>query len=210
MSIESIQKDNECYRYEKLVRFIMGLLENGILRPGMRAPSLRNIASQHGVSITTALQAYQMLEGRNVLEARPKSGFYITSNNTISLSVPSISNPPAKATEVVVLGGVLQLLEFASDDDIVPLGGAIPSAHLLKSSQLDRFLARAARSKGTEYNTYTAPQGNIMLRTQISQRAIRWGYHLAPDDITITCGCTEALSLALSSAKQSKTPISFI
>ncbi len=138
-----------------------------------------------------------------MLEARPKSGFYITSNSTISLSVPSISAPPAKATEVVVLRGVLQLLEFTANDDLIPLGGAIPSTDVLASGRLDRFLARAARKKGTEYNTYTAPHGNINLRNQISHRAMRWGYHLALDDIAITCGCTEAMSLALSAVSKS-------
>jgi DNA-binding transcriptional MocR family regulator len=35
------------------------------------------------------------------------------------------------------------------------------------------------------------------LRQEIARRALRWGQALSQDDIVITCGCTEALTLAL-------------
>jgi DNA-binding transcriptional MocR family regulator len=54
-----------------------------------------------------------------------------------------------------------------------------------------------AREKGLEYNTYTVPKGDPRLRREIARRALRWGQALSPDDIAITCGCTEALALAL-------------
>ena len=79
----------------------------------------------------------------------------------------------------------------------MPLGCAIPSAGLLAAGKLDRFLARAARVKGAEYNAYTVPRGDPALRQEIARRALRWGQALSPEDIAITCGCTEALTLAL-------------
>lgn len=185
------------HRYEQLAGFIAGLVENGALRPGMRAPSLRRIAAQHDASLSTALQAYRLLEDRGVLEARPKSGFYVSSGGKVSLERPAVSKPPKKAAKVAVSGGVLDLLEHAANPALVPLGCAIPSAELLAAGRLDRFLARAARTKGTDYNVYTEPRGDAALRGEIARRALRWGQALPPRDIAITCGCTEALSLAL-------------
>ncbi|HEY3794777.1 MAG TPA: PLP-dependent aminotransferase family protein [Bradyrhizobium sp.] len=185
------------YRYQELASFISGLVDGGTLLPGSRAPSLRQISRQRRISLSTALQAYRLLEDRGVLEARPQSGFYIARRNAIALKPPAISKPPASASRVAISGMVVKLLEYAGNVRLVPLGCAIPSAELLAAGRLDRFLARAARVKGTDYNVYTAPKGHLPLRQEIARRALRWGQALSPEDIAITCGCTEALTLSL-------------
>ena len=185
------------YRYEELADFIIGLVENGTLPPGSRAPSLRQISKQRRASLSTALLAYRLLEDRGILEARPQSGFYVAKGGVLSLQPPAISRPPGKATSVAVSDLVLKLLEYAADPRFVPLGCAIPSTDLLAAGRLDRFLARAARVKGRDYNIYTLPKGDPNLRQEIARRALRWGQGLSPEDIAITCGCTEALTLAL-------------
>lgn len=188
---------NPRYRYEELASFITTLIENGTLLPGSRVPSLREISKQRRTSLTTALQAYRLLEDRGILEARPQSGFYVSKGGPVSLETPEISKPPGKATSVAIAGIALKLLEYAADPQLIPLGCAIPSAKLLAAGRLDRFLARAARVKGIEYNIYTVPKGDPLLRQEIARRALRWGQALSPEDIAITCGCTEALTLAL-------------
>jgi DNA-binding transcriptional MocR family regulator len=185
------------YRYEELAGFITGLIDGGTLLPGSRAPSLRQISRQRRMSLSTALQAYRLLEDRGVLEARPQSGFYVARRNTISLKTPAISKPPGNATRVEISSMVVKLLQYSADPKLVPLGCAVPSPELLAAGKLDRFLARAARVKGTEYNVYTAPEGHLPLRQEIARRALRWGQALSPEQIAITCGCTEALTLAL-------------
>lgn len=184
-------------RYEALADFVSGLVELGTLQAGMRAPSLRSLAQQHGTSISTAQQAYRLLEDRGVLEARPKSGFYIRPGSAVGLERPALSQPPQDAS-LIAIGGVLDLLEQGASPDLAPLGCAVPDAKLLAAGRLDRFLARAARNKGTQYNSYLEPRGLLDLRQQIARRALRWGQALAPEDLAITYGCTEALSLALS------------
>src|SRR5262249_4725063 len=74
---------------------------------------------------------------------------------------------------------------------------AIPSPELLAAGKLDRYLARAARVKGAEHNVYTGPRGDARLRQEISRRAALRGQTVIPEEIAITCGCTEALMLAL-------------
>jgi DNA-binding transcriptional MocR family regulator len=82
------------------------------------------------------------------------------------------------------------------------LGCAIPSPELLAAGRLDRFLARAARVKGIDYNVYSTPKGDPALRQEICRRALRWGQGWSPEDIVVTCGCTEALTLALKAVTQ--------
>jgi DNA-binding transcriptional MocR family regulator len=187
------------FRYEELAGFITGLVDRGVLPPGSRVPSLRQISSEQRISISTALQAYRLLEDRGVIEARPQSGYYVARGEAIRLREPGRSRPPGQATSVTVSSRVPSLLEHSADPRLAPLGCAIPSAEVLAAGGLDRFLARTARVKGSEYNTYTSPRGDARLRQEIARRALRWGQVVSPDEIVITCGCTEALVLALKS-----------
>jgi DNA-binding transcriptional MocR family regulator len=185
------------HRYERLADVITQAVEGGALLPGSRAPSLRRLCKDHGASLSTALQAYQVLEDRGILEARPRSGFYVARRPVTVLNAPAVSSPPGTPTRISISATVQRLLEYAADPRLVPLGCAIPSAELLAGGRLDRFLARAARLKGLHYNIYTAPKGDLQLRQEIARRALRWGQGLSPEDIIVTCGCTEALALAL-------------
>ena len=184
-------------RYQEVAQFITTLVESGTLALGSRAPSLREICRQRRISLSTALQAYRLLEDRGVLEARPQSGYYVARDRASALKTPAITRPSAKPTSVAVAGIILELTEHARNPALVPLGCAIPNAELLSAGRLDRLLARAARVKGFDYNVYTGPRGDAQLRRELARRALRWGQALAPDDIAITLGCTEALSLAL-------------
>src|SRR5262249_54476685 len=148
-------------------------------------------------SLSTALHAYRLLEDRGILQGRPQSGFYVVKRPVISLPTPAISSPPAVPTKVAVSAIVQKLLEYAADPRLVPLGCAIPSGEVLAAGRLDRLLARTARVKGADLNVYTAPKGDARLRQVIASRASRWGQAVSPEHIAITCGCTEALTLAL-------------
>lgn len=185
------------HRYQEVAQFITALVDNGTLALGARAPSLREICRQRRISLSTALQAYRLLEDRGVLEARPQSGYYVARDRASALKTPAITRPPAKPTSVAVTGIILELMEHARNPALLPLGCAIPSPGLLAAGRLDRHLARAARVKGLDHNVYSGARGDAQLRREIALRALRWGQALAPDDIAITCGCTEALTLAL-------------
>jgi DNA-binding transcriptional MocR family regulator len=186
------------YRYQQLADLIVGMVDKGTLVPGTRLPSVRAFSEQHHISISTALQAYRLLEDRGVLVARPQSGFYVAATRRGTLALPSASRARAKPSTVSISGAVSALLEHAANSALVPLGCAVPDPALLESKRLDLALARVARQQGTRYNVYSPPYGDPRLRQEIAKRAMRFGHALSPDDILVTNGCTEALALALS------------
>lgn len=185
------------YRYQELANFIARLVEGGTLPPGSRVPSLRQISRERGTSLATALRAYRLLEDRGVLEVRPQSGFYVARGQRARLEAPAISKPPPTPRTVSISAVVRSLFEYASDPSFVPLGCAVPSPDLLATGRLDRLLAKAARNRGADRNRYTALRGEHALRAELARRAARWGEALSPEDLVLTCGCTEALTLAL-------------
>ena len=147
------------HRYEALAGFVAGLVDNGTLRPGSRAPSLRQLSKDRRTSLSTALQAYQLLEDHGVLEARPRSGFYVAKR-----SVPRLKRrrsrsrrgrrPASRSPRRPQLGRICRRSAAG------PARLCDPERRLLAAGRLDRFLARAARVKGTHYNVYTTPKGD--------------------------------------------------
>ena len=60
-------------RYEAIAARIASDIESGLLAPGERLPSLRNLCETAQVSLMTALAAYRRLEALQLVEALPRS-----------------------------------------------------------------------------------------------------------------------------------------
>src|SRR3954467_4452293 len=88
--------------YEQVAGKIEKLIRAGTLRSGERIPSVRRASVQHGVSVTTAVQAYLELENRGLIEARPKSGFFVRTQLRPGALEPLTSRPSHAATRVGV------------------------------------------------------------------------------------------------------------
>jgi DNA-binding transcriptional MocR family regulator len=185
------------HRYRQIASFVTDLVQRGALAPGARAPSLREVSRGHKVSLSTAAQAYRLLEDRGVLLSRPRSGFFVARAASVVVAAPKPTQPTQRALNVSIPQIPLALLEHAANPKFAPLGCAIPAATLLASGRLNRHLARVARTQGVARNVYTPPNGLLELRHQIARRALQWGQALSPDNVVVTCGCTEALNLAL-------------
>src|ERR1700755_238753 len=93
---------SETYRYEDIVRTLSGLIERGVLRPGDRMPSLRDTCEKSGASLGTIMHAYVRLEDCGLIEARPRSGYYVRSRPSRRPAEPMMSSPPTVSTDVNV------------------------------------------------------------------------------------------------------------
>jgi DNA-binding transcriptional MocR family regulator len=186
------------FLYRAVSDRLAGLIDEGVLRPGERVPSVRRTSTLEGVSVSTTLQAYMLLESRGYIEARPQSGFYVRPRQAALPPEPRTSVPGRQATRVGVSGLMSKLLHAASDPDVVPLGAACPAAELLPLQRLNRILAGLIRRSGGQINGYDFSPGNPELRRQVARRSFDWGGRLAPEEVIITCGATEALHLSLS------------
>ena len=100
--IQPITKPASVPLYVELADSLQQLVEQGTLRPGHRVPSVRRMALQRDVSISTVLQAYTVLENRGFLEARPQSGYYVRPRLSLEAPEPRMARPMAKPSYVGV------------------------------------------------------------------------------------------------------------
>lgn len=192
-----MKEASQNYRYEQVASKITHLIQRGTLRAGERIPSVRRISQQERVSVSTALQAYFLLEDRGLIEARPQSGFYVRCQQRRLPPEPTMAFPPQAARQVGVGELVFNILKTGRDPNVVPLGMAAVSPDLFPTTRLHRLLSAVARRAGNEANRYDMAPGYAELRHQIARRSLDQGCTLSGDDLVVTTGCTEALNLCL-------------
>ena len=189
-------------RYEALADKIAALIRSGALKPGDRAPSIRQASARYNVSPSTVFQAYYRLESRGLIRARERSGYYVTDNVLTLLPEPQPSQPTVTSTDVTVSELVFSVLESMQDTDIAPLGAAYPAAELFPLEKLAQSLARANRNIDPSSSGANLSPGNEALRRAISLRYMTSGLNVSADDVLITNGALEGLTLALQAITQ--------
>lgn len=183
--------------YEALADSIEQLIEQGTLRPGHRVPSVRRMALQHDVSISTVLQAYTVLENRGVLEARPQSGYYVRARLPSHAPEPRMARPMAKASYVGVNDLTAEVLTYGTDPAYVAFGAACPHPSLFPNKKLARLLGAACRDDPTLLGRYAMNWAYDPLTREIARRYLQAATPLPHDEIVITIGCCEAINLSL-------------
>jgi DNA-binding transcriptional MocR family regulator len=74
---------------------------------------------------------------------------------------------------------------------------AVPDPSLLPHAKINKSVVYALRNTRDHCINYENTQGNIELRRQIARLAFNWGGKVKPDEIIITSGCLEAITMCL-------------
>lgn len=184
--------------YHDLATRTAKLIEDGVLRAGDRLPSVRQACRTHEVSPVTITQAYYLLESLGLIEARPKSGYFVRARLGQALAEPEMtSRPLGQSTQLQVSDFIFQILESVKDPVVVPLGSSFPSPYLFPLDKLGRFLASAARKLDPLSTITDLPPGNEELRRQLALRYLAHGVTVAPQEIIVTSGAMEGINLCL-------------
>ncbi|MEN8511367.1 PLP-dependent aminotransferase family protein [Burkholderia sp. RS02] len=184
-------------RYAALAQTIADAIRRGDLAAGARIPTVRAACRAYRVSPSTVFRAYYTLESEGLIVARARSGYFVA--NLEDKHVRFGHDPPRKpaAAQTGDDDPLFRLLDSLKHEDIVPLGSAFASYSLFPMSSLWRYVASAARSMDRTNLLSGLPPGNDALRRQIALRYLNAGAALPMDEIIITTGALEALTLSL-------------
>ena len=182
--------------YNELAQQLLLNMEQGIWHPGERLPGVRALSQQRKVSVATVLSAYRQLESLGHIEARDRSGFYMR-RKPASVSAPHISSPSARPTPVTGHDMMLEMVRTSADPHVAQLGAAVPDISYMPSAAIEKAITASVRQERALSNSYVAPPGYAPLRRQIARHMASFGCSVAPEEIVITNGCQEALTLAL-------------
>ncbi|MBW3694827.1 PLP-dependent aminotransferase family protein [Vibrio sp. T187] len=185
-------------KYQQLAEQIKQQIQQQTWRVGEKIPSVRMSCRNFGLSNSTVLQAYQLLESQGWIVAKPQSGYFVAPRLQAQ-SLPE--HTPANQRKINDL--LFDFLKSCSADSIEPFGSAFPDPSLFPLPDLTRNLASAGRKMKSIDVIDNLPPGSEALRRQIAQRYLQQGIAVNMQDIVITSGAMEALNLSLQAVTNS-------
>ena len=176
------------------------LIELGTLTTGDRLPSIRSLAKNIQVNKLTVIEAYSILEADGLIHARPGSGYFVNAMTSISIQTKSNFSPIQKVIipekKSISFIDIYQLsVQVKSKPGAIDFSSGFPISSGLKD--LQRHARRAMKQVTETLFNYDFPQGQEVLRQQITQMLIQLGLEASADNLIITNGSKQGLSLVM-------------
>lgn len=185
-------------------------IEQRLLPPGARLPSVRDCARRHGVSAYTVVAAYERLQARGLVDARRQRGFFVREPAAAGASRRSGGTtaagkaadrgtaPGAAAAPLLPVSAttLMRGLFQAPGGKPAPGLGTLP-AEWLDLPMLAAALRRLANGAGLAALTlqYGDPAGDLRLRRALAGRLAEHGIAAGAEHIVTTVGATHALDV---------------
>lgn len=177
---------------EQLATRFAERIEQRLLAPGSRLPSVRDCAERHGVSPSTVVGAYDLLQARGLVQARPQRGFFVRDASGAPRHAPAAPAPAARPLPVDATALIRSMFQ-AQGGLPVPGMGTLPEAWL-DAPLLQRALRRVC-NEPEAWLRYGDPAGSPRLRRALVQRLADLGIPATPAHIVTTVGATHGLDL---------------
>jgi DNA-binding transcriptional MocR family regulator len=183
--------------YMQVAGGVEKMIAEDVLKIGDKLPSVRVLSEEYGISMGTAFQAYYHLEGKGLIESRPKSGYYVRFNHKRFPALPKMMQPDSLSHTVSVKEMISNIYSDITADHKMNFALAVPDASLLPAAKLTKSVVHALRNSKDHCIQYEHTQGNIDLRKQIAKLAFNWGGKIKPEEVIVTNGCLEAMTMCL-------------
>jgi DNA-binding transcriptional MocR family regulator len=185
------------FLYVQMAARIEKQVKQNLLKPGDKLPSVRALSQEQGISLSTAFKTYTELETLGIIEARPKSGYYVRFRQARFSETPETKPPIKKIRQASVAQIIAMVDKNMHEEGVLRLSLSAPPINLIPVAKLSKSMAEAIRKSPNGNINYENVQGNISLRKQIARQAFSWGGNITEEDVVTTQGCIEALAFCL-------------
>ncbi|OON62241.1 GntR family transcriptional regulator [Massilia sp. KIM] len=179
---------------DQIVRSVAARIEERLLRPGARMPSIRQFASAHGVSAFTVVAGYDRLVAQGYLESRRGAGFFVRERVLAERRTPAPAPARGAAPPTLDVAWLIRSMFRQAPLHLSPGAGVLP-ADWLDGPAVGNALKALSRQNSSGLLNYGAPQGFLPLRQQLQLKLAENEIEAAPEQIVTTLGVTQALDL---------------
>jgi DNA-binding transcriptional regulator YhcF (GntR family) len=168
---------------EQIVHAISRQIDERVLPPGARLPSIRDFARSQKVSRFTVVEAYDRLVARGLITSRRGSGFYAANQQPPAVTTTSDKNRENGLS-------VASLIRYVLEDTTGLLkagGSALPEAWMDQVG-IRATLRSLARKSGSHLLAYGHPFGYLPLRQQLQVKLKELGLAVTADHVVMTFG----------------------
>lgn len=184
------------YKYEIFTLVIEEQINKRILQSGDRLPSVREIKKRYHLSTSSVQSGYEHLAIKGLVESRPRSGYFVAhfrgenipERNT---SLLPVAKDPAFTKNVMLTSARNKPSESSSFNTTAPGDLLVAQKLILRTMQ------EVIREKGASLLRYYPANGLQELKKEIAKYMGAHGCSFNPEELIITDGALQALTIAL-------------
>lgn len=168
-------------------------IESGLLAPGDKLPTTRELAELAGVNHLTAARVYRRLADQGHVVAHVGRGTFVRSHPAVDGGTDdedwqtSALRPHRTSYAVQMMAESL-----GTGRDVIPLGVGFPADELVPAREIAGIGARLPAGAGLEY---LPVEGVPQLREALARIGERRGWARHADEILVTTGARQAIDL---------------
>jgi GntR family transcriptional regulator/MocR family aminotransferase len=180
----------------------LGILSGGLV-PDTRLPASRQLARDLGVNRITVENAYSELEADGLVFSRVGSGTYVLPPNSLPLCPISSNNIPwplwqqnMQARNTVFRPAAAEaMLKAAGHPNPISFASGISDTRQFPAEEFRKTILTVMRRDGIAAMDYGERNGYAPLRESIAHILASQGLQTRPENILITAGSQQAISL---------------
>jgi 2-aminoadipate transaminase len=192
--------------YAQISNGLARLIESGLLGPGARLPSTRELAGSMGVNRNTVINAYQELEAQGLVSShvgrgttvreRPKGGDRpVRQGGAERMRLEALLSAAWRSSYPQVPAGVEQLLDAGEAEGTISFASHEPDVSLFPLEGFSRCLHSAMSKYGADLLSSGPAQGFSPLLEFMPGFLARRGIRCSSKEIMIVNGIQQALSI---------------
>ncbi|MDQ7745874.1 aminotransferase-like domain-containing protein [Hydrogenophaga pseudoflava] len=176
----------------QIVEGFRAAIQSGGLRPGSKAPSIRQFAHAHGVSTYTVVDAYDRLVALGYFVSRPHSGFFVRQREALA-RLAAGSAPAEAANYNFDSMWYLRRVFEARALRMKPGCGWLPGDWLFEEGM--RRSLRTLAAENVDLGGYGEPKGFMPLRQLVRDLLAEQEIAVSADQVLLTQGSSQAMDL---------------
>ncbi|MBD3906949.1 PLP-dependent aminotransferase family protein [Chryseobacterium sp. Ch-15] len=179
--------------YIKIAKILEDQILSETLRIGDKLPSIRSVQKIYDVSLNTVKLAFLELESKSLIEARPKSGYYVSKTSQRKCALPSVSKPETcqnKSDPEDLISKVFDTLHYK---DIRQFSLGVPDPSFLPIAKLNKGVIKTIRNLEGSGTAYEPLEGSFNLRRNIAKWSLVLEGKITEDDLITTSGAMNAI-----------------
>lgn len=183
------------FKYIEIAEKIEQLIFSNTFKSGDKLQSVRALSKDYGISVSTSFKVYYYLESKGLIEAKPKSGYYIKPR--LQNRFKEVDVELDRVCEISTLSELTTQIIEAVPKEENQLSVLIPPIDLLPIAKLKKSAQKVLQSSPTACTEYGSIKGSEEAREETAKHILNSHTLVKPKDLLLTNGCYEAIYLAL-------------
>jgi DNA-binding transcriptional MocR family regulator len=183
-----LDRESSIALYQQITEHFKERISDGRLPAGARLPTVRQLATDLGVTRLTVQNAYAELQTAGWIESTVGRGTFVSHNvngHSFGRGMMAPMTPDGVINDILQVNHIVGLRSMTS---------ASPDPRLFPTEEFWSVLAEL-QADALAMVSYTSSQGDPQLRVEISQDLSERGVNATPEEVLVVAGVTQGLAL---------------